>query len=125
MVDPFGGTGSEKLQNHLYKVDIYDYVRSRFCKYPEVILIRGMVPDILPLIPVQKIALLMIDMNGHEAEIAALKYFYDRVLPGGIIYFDDYGGRWPQLRRVVDDFMEDKPEKVLTFAAPIAMIVKM
>lgn len=37
----------------------------------------------------------------------------------------DYGGRWSKLREVVDQFLLDKPEELLTFASPNAILVKM
>lgn len=125
LVDPWGEGEANKFENALYRDDIYQFVKNRFAEYPEVELIRGFVPDILEKIPSSKVAFLMIDMNGHAAEIAALEYFYSRMTKGGIIYFDDYGGRWSKLREVVDQFLLDKPEELLTFASPNAILVKM
>lgn len=123
LVDPWG---SSKLNfsNERYNQDIYEIVESRFKPYPQVKLIRNSVPDALEEVPTQKIAFLMIDMNGFEAELAALNFFYPKMVKGGIIYFDDYGGRWPRLREVVDEFLSDKPEELLTFASPNAMMIK-
>ena len=124
LVDPWGKDGAKEFTNVLYRNDIYDFVKSRFADYPEVELIRGFVPEVLAQIPSSRVAFLMIDMNGHEAEIAALEHFYNRMSTGGIIYFDDYGGRWTKLREVVDEFLFDKPEKLLTFASPNAILIK-
>jgi hypothetical protein len=123
LVDPWGSFEFD-FSNPLYNEDIYEIVKSRFKPYPKVKLIRNMVPDALNEIPSQKIAFLMIDMNGFEAELAALHFFYPKMVTGGIIYFDDYGGRWPKLREVVDKFFEDKPEELLTFASPNAIVIK-
>jgi hypothetical protein len=124
LVDPWGNLGEKAFSNYLYNEDIFEAVKSRFEGIEQIKLIRGAVPAILSKIPVTNVSFLLIDMNGHEAELAALNYFYPKMSKGGIIYFDDYGGRWPKLRKVIDDFLFDKPEELLTFASPNAIIIK-
>ena len=63
-------------------------------------------------------------MNSSEPELATLERFYDRMVPGGIIYFDDYGWQFPELRRVVNLFFKDKPEKLLHFPSGNSIVVK-
>jgi O-methyltransferase len=123
LVDPWGSSKLD-FSNARYNEDIYEFVESRFKAYPQIKLIRNSVPDALNEVPSQKIAFLMIDMNGFEAELAALNFFYPKMVKGGIIYFDDYGGRWPRLREVVDEFLSNKPEELLTFASPNAIMIK-
>jgi hypothetical protein len=123
LVDSFGEmSGSHPDES--YRKDIFETVTNRFAKYQNVKLIRGLVPEALPRIPVQKIAYLAIDMNGSEPERAALEYFYDRVVSGGVIYFDDYGWGYPELRKVVDNFFADKPEELLHFPSGNSIVVK-
>jgi len=124
LVDPWGNLGDKAFSNDLYNKDIFEVVESRFKNYKQVHLIRGTVPEVLKTIPVNQVSLLLIDMNSYEAEISALKYFYSKMSSGGIIYFDDYGGRWIKLREVIDEFLSDKPEELLTFASPNAILIK-
>jgi hypothetical protein len=123
LVDSFGEMTGSHLDKS-YQEDIFDVVSNRFSKYPNVNLIRGLVPEVLPRIPVQKIAYLAIDMNGSEPERAALEYFYDKVVSGGVIYFDDYGWGYPELRKVVDNFFANKPEELLHFPSGNSIVVK-
>lgn len=120
LVDSWGTDGSHSN----YQDDIYDVVARRFHKFGNVELIRGLVPDVLGKIPSTKIAYLAIDMNGSKPERAALEYFYDKVSPGGVIYFDDYGWGYPELRKEVDDFFKDKPEILLHFPSGNSIIIK-
>ena len=57
-------------------------------------LIKGNIFDTLPFYlnqnPATRIALLHLDMDVKEPTDFALKLLYDRVVPGGIIVFDDY-----------------------------------
>jgi len=123
LVDTFGKMpGSHS--SVAYDKDIYEEVKSRFSMYPKVQLIRGVVPECLTQITSSRIAYLAIDMNSSEAELNALEYFYSKVVSGGIIYLDDYGWGFPELRTVVDKFFSDKPESLLHFPSGNSIVVK-
>lgn len=107
-----------------YKPDIFDVVKERFSKFKNVHLVRGVVPDSFAQVQIEKIAYLGIDMNGSIAERATLEAFYEKVVPGGIIYFDDYGYDYPDLRKTVDDFFKDKPESLLHFPSGNSIVIK-
>lgn len=79
---------------------LYEDVRRRFSEKPYVKVIRGVVPDILPMTAPETIAYLHIDMNSPAPEVGALKVLFDRVVPGGVIILDDYG--WILHRRQKD-----------------------
>lgn len=72
---------------------------------PEVKLIKGKVEDTLkdPENLPEKICLLRCDTDFYESTVATLEHLWDRVVPGGVVIFDDYG-RWRGQRKAVDDF---------------------
>jgi O-methyltransferase len=121
LVDAWGGID---IHSNWYVEDIFDVVTSRFEKYKNVHLVRGFVPDILNTIQTQKISYLSIDMNGSVAERAALEFFYKKMVPGGVIYFDDYGWDYPELRLTVNEFFADKPETLLHFPNGVSIAIK-
>jgi hypothetical protein len=53
--------------------------------------------------PELKIALLHIDTDVYEPAVTILENFYDKVVRGGVIMFDDYG-TFPGETKAVDDF---------------------
>ena len=55
--------------------DCYEDVKKTFAPYPNVVLVRGPVPDTLSQVTSSKIAFLSIDMNNVTPEIAAAEYF--------------------------------------------------
>ena len=118
--------GSHPHEN--YQADTYDIVRQRFASFPNVKLIRGVVPQSLSDIShVKKLAFIMIDLNGHndsKSERAALESLYPRLSRGGIIYFDDYGWGYPGLIDTIKDFLKDKPERLLHFPSGNSILVK-
>lgn len=78
----------------------YDEVAERFRPFPNIVLTKGRVPEILDEVCPERIAFLHMDLNNSQAEIAALERLYDRIVPGGVIVFDDYG--WAAARAQYD-----------------------
>lgn len=72
------------------KGSLYDAVKNTFKDY-NVQLVKGPIPETLPQVKTNKIAFLSIDMNSEIPEIAALEYFWDKLVPGAIVVLDDYG----------------------------------
>lgn len=70
---------------------LYNGVRDRFSGYRNVRIVRGIVPDSFQTAVPEKIAFLHVDMNSATAELLALEHLFDRVSPGGMIVFDDFG----------------------------------
>ncbi len=56
---------------------------------------------------VTTIALLHVDGDWYESVKVCLDSLYDKVSPGGVIQFDDYG-HWAGARKAVDEFMQNR-----------------
>jgi O-methyltransferase len=67
--------------------------------------VKGLFQETLPAVTVSPIALLHIDGDWYESVKTCLDNLYDKVSPGGIIQFDDYG-YWKGARKAVDEFFE-------------------
>ena len=108
-----------------YSEEIFETVKERFSKFRNVEMVRGIVPESLAQVSIDKIAYMGIDMNGYLAERHVLDVLYPKVVPGGIIYLDDYGwGEHSMLRETVDDFFSDKPEELLHFPSGNSIVIK-
>jgi O-methyltransferase len=120
LFDTWGSEGSHPS----YTEDIYEKVKLRF-NYVNAILVRGKIPEVLRSVKFNKIAYLSIDMNSCLPERAVLEFFYDKMISGGIFYFDDYGWQgFPELRVTVNDFFADKPETLLQFPTGQSIAIK-
>jgi hypothetical protein len=109
--------------------DIYEYVRNRFKAYPNVCVIQGRVPDVLAAIPVDRIGLLMLDMNAAAPERAAAEYFWDKIVPGGLILSDDYGHSREGVQYIAqkvafDDFARSRGVPVLSIPTGHGLLIK-
>jgi len=105
--------------------DTYELVRATFAQYPNVVLIKGRVPDTLPLCPAERIAYLCLDMNAEKPERAAIEYFWERIVPGGMIVLDDYGFLPHALQRAsLDEFARLHNTGIFTLPTGHGLLVK-
>src|SRR5262249_23151320 len=96
LYDTFAGIPAElDSEKHdvplFHEPGLYDRVVERFSRYPNVKIIKGIIPDSFSSAAPERIAFMHIDLNSSKSEIAALEALFERVVPGGFIVFDDYG----------------------------------
>lgn len=104
---------------------IYEEVTARFSRKSYVRVIRGVVPDVLYDTAPAKISFLHIDMNAPEPERRALEFLYDRIVPGGVIIFDDYGwSLFKKQKQVADEFVEGKGHSILELPTGQGLAIK-
>jgi O-methyltransferase len=135
LLDTFEGmptgyaTTEEKKINdpEKWKYDnVYNYVKKTFKKYKNVRIIKGEVPGTLKSVRTGKVAYLSLDMNSMKPEIAAAEYFWDKIVPGGIIVLDDYAYdiMYEEQRKAFDRFAKERNTQVLTLATGQGLIIK-
>jgi hypothetical protein len=81
----------ELAQNTYRRPGLYESVVERFRSFPNVKIIRGVVPDSLRQECPDGIAYCHIDLNSPAAEVGALDVLFEHIVPGGMIVLDDYG----------------------------------
>ena len=73
----------------------------------------------------KKIAYLSIDLNNVIPEIAAAEYFWNRMMPGGMILLDDYGFKGFEEQHIAfDDFAKEKGTQVLSLPTGQGLIIR-
>ncbi|HEV8547907.1 MAG TPA: TylF/MycF/NovP-related O-methyltransferase [Polyangiaceae bacterium] len=65
-------------------------VRQNFAEWKNVRIVQGTIPGTLPEVDAKELAYLHLDMNCTRPETDALRYFWDRLVPGALILLDDY-----------------------------------
>lgn len=105
--------------------DCYDFVVDSFKEYPNVVIIKGPVPETLSRVDIKKVAYLSIDMNCVLPEVEALKFFWPKLEAGGIVILDDYAqpGHENQ-KKAMDNFALSVGVKVLPLPTGQGMIIK-
>jgi hypothetical protein len=100
-------------------------VRTNFSQWKNVSLIEGSIPETLPQVRAKKIAYLHLDMNCSQPEVAAIQFFWDRLVPGAFVLLDDYAyyGYLSQ-KLAMDQFAPQKGLKILSLPTGQGLLVK-
>ncbi len=70
--------------------DIYEGVKAAFAPFKRCQLVRGMLPDSLAEVSIDKIAYLSIDLNNATYERACIDALWPKLSSGAIVLIDDY-----------------------------------
>jgi hypothetical protein len=109
----------------MYKEDIYESVVRNFAEFKNVRIVRGSVPATLSTVDIESVAYLSIDMNNVTPEIAAINYFWDRLLPGAPVLLDDYGFvRYEAQKRAFDAWAAEHDVEILALPTGQGLIIK-
>lgn len=108
-----------------YYTPCYEETKKAFQQYPNVSLVKGIVPESLHTVQIDKVAYLSIDMNCAYPEIEAIKFFWDKLVSGAVVILDDYAWRThePQ-KNAFDSFCLSKNVEILTLPTGQGMIIK-
>ncbi len=100
-------------------------IESLFSKFNQVLLHDGNIYDTLPLSGLEKVALAHIDCDQYLPTKFLCDYLYDKLVPGGILMFQDYSlGITYGERIAVDSFFKNKTENVLFGYDGAAFVIK-
>jgi hypothetical protein len=104
---------------------LYWRVRKKFSAYPQVKLIKGVIPQVFENNAPERIAYLHIDLNQAPAEIAALEHLFDRMVPGSILILDDY--EWSAYRPqklAEDQWFDARHYRVMPLPTGQGLVIK-
>lgn len=86
---------------------------------------KGWVPDRFNEVADKTFAFAHIDVDLYEPTKACIEFFYPRMAAGAVILCDDYGSSiCPGATRVLNEFLADKPEKMIGFASGGGYFIK-
>lgn len=137
LLDTFNGldekysTEEELIRNTAMGYDkeipelLYNQVKQTFEGY-NVKIIKGPVPDTLINVDSDKICYLSVDMNCVAPEVAALEFFWDKMVSGGVIIFDDYGyaNSSNDQKYAHDKFAKSKGVEILSLPTCQGLLIK-
>lgn len=118
-------SGSPVRPGGYAEAGLHERAVSRFAPYPNVRVVKGVVPDVLAQVCPERIAYLHLDMNSASAEIGALEAMFARVTAGGMIVLDDYGWEWYRAQKTAEDaFFAARGHHVLELPTGQGLVVK-
>ena len=130
LYDTFAGIpenyDTEKHNSPIYaEPGLYEKAVERFRPYPNVLVMRGAIPEVFTEAAPKRIAFLHIDLNSSKSEIAALEVLFDRVSSGGVVVFDDYGWSSYVAQQLVEDaWMLARGQRILELPTGQGLLVK-
>lgn len=105
--------------------ECYDLAVRNFTPYHNVMLVRGKVPESFANVDIQRVAYLSIDMNIAKPEVAALEFFWDKLVKGAPVVFDDYG--WAHCREqhdALNAFARSRGVNIATLPTGQGLLIK-
>ena len=100
-------------------------VKINFSQWRNVRIVEGSIPQTLSLINPTAIAYLHLDLNCAGPEIEAIKFFWNRLLPGAIILLDDYAFRgYESQKRAWDVFAQQKQVMIASLPTGQGLLLK-
>ncbi len=108
-----------------YYPDCHEFVVNSFAKYPNVVIVKGAVPETLTQVNIDRVAYLHIDMNCTKPEEEAMRFFWPKLVPGGVIVLDDYGcPRHESQAKAARRFADSVGAKILCLPTAQGLIFK-
>lgn len=105
---------------------LYPRVVAKFANYPQVKVVKGIIPDSFAGNCPERIAYMHIDLNQAPAEIAALEHLFERMTPGGIVILDDYewAGAYRKQKLAEDPWFEERGYRVMPLPTGQGLVIK-
>jgi hypothetical protein len=108
-----------------YYDDTYQCVIDSFREFPNAVVVKGVVPESLNAVVIDRVAYLSIDMNCTQPEQAALEYFWPKMVSGGVIVLDDYGFSGHEAQKnAADQFATSVGVRILSVPTGQGLLIK-
>jgi len=105
--------------------ECYELARRNFAPFPRARLVRGQVPETLGTVTIDEVCYLSIDMNIAEPELAAIEWFWDRLVSGAPVLLDDYGWSVHALQRKrMDEFASSRGVSIANLPTGQGLLLK-
>jgi len=105
---------------------LYERVSRKFGAYPQVRLLKGVIPQVFDRGCPERIAYLHIDLNQAPAEVATLDRLFDRMVPGGVLILDDYewSGYYRPQKLAEDPWFAARNYRVMPLPTGQGLVIK-
>jgi hypothetical protein len=105
--------------------ECFERSQNNFRPFPRARLVRGLVPDTLSTVSIDQVCYLSIDMNIVLPELAAMEFFWDKLVPGATVIIDDYGWANFKLQQEAHDrFAATKGVPILLLPTGQGLMIK-
>jgi O-methyltransferase len=123
LFDTFDGFDPRDLKNEFQNESKFDpsnfsdtnitQVRDYISGNDNIIFREGYFPDTARDLGKERFALVHLDADLYTPTLEALKFFYPRMSPGGVIIIHDYNHTWDGITKAVNVFVKNIPESII------------
>jgi len=90
-----------------------EQVKSCLKSYNFIHLFEGWIPSQFYKVKGDSFSFVHIDVDLYEATLSSLTFFFDKLVVGGVIVCDDYGGsQFPGAKKAIDEFLSCNSYKI-------------
>ncbi len=121
---PLGGIKDQQQRKKEFSCG-EDIVRNNLKEFSFIEYKKGWIPERFDEVKDKNFSFVHIDVDMYQPILDSFRFFYERMVKGGIIVFDDYGFTYfPGAKKAVDEFMEGKDDFFLALSSGQAFMVK-
>lgn len=130
LFDSFEGLSQplEKDGNYWKKGDltvVEESVKNNLKDFSSCVFCKGWIPERFSMAQDKTFSFVHIDVDLYQPTLDSLKFFYERLVTGGIMLCDDYGfSSCPGATAAMDEFFSTLPESIVHVPTGQAFIVK-
>jgi hypothetical protein len=130
MFDSFEGLSQPTAEDGIYweggaMLAPLEKVQANLAGFSNISFHKGWIPQRFPDVEDRCFAFVHIDVDLYEPTRDSMAFFYPRVNEGGILLCDDYGlSTCPGATETIDQFLADKPERMLVLPAGGGFLIK-
>lgn len=100
-------------------------IKKRLSPFDNIHVMKGWIPDRFVEVGGREFKLVHIDVDLYEPTLASLEFFYERMVPGGVIVMDDYGfENCPGAYAAANEFMKGKTESIVHLPTGQGVIIR-
>jgi len=101
-------------------------VKQYLSPFPFIVFHPGLIPGPLKDVSDRQFSFLHVDVDIYQTTLDCLMFFYERMVKGGIIIFDDYGFlECKGERKAVDEFFAEKKETPMSLPTGQCLVIKL
>ena len=111
--------------NTKYYNNNFERAKENFKEFNNAVIVKGLLPDSLNLVDIDRICFLSIDLNQAFAEKSVIEILWDKLSPGAIVVIDDYGWRGHERQyEMWNDFASTHDRYIATLPTGQGLLVK-
>lgn len=120
----YADNNAKMIASGTYRTDV-EALKQSFVEWERITFIQGAIPETLEQATTTEVALLHVDMNCAPPEVAACVYFWPKLVPGGIVLFDDYAyyKHTPQ-KTALDSWADSVGVQILSVPTGQGLLIK-